>query len=345
MRVALLPSPGDAFLLNLWLSYYDKIWKSEVDRLIVHLNTSASAEIVDWIKLRVARSGGEVVYRKGQVDHGVAIQEMLDLCDSDDVVMLCEDDAPTRKSHAVDRWFAEVLSGQWDVVGSPRGCTSKWLLDAADDKWGVSATGNGDTGPSLWPCFLFARVSTLLEAAPFSATGWKAGEIVAGVGVPAPEDTNSDTFVAASLRLRGAGKRIHIVNQYHLGSTDEIDSLNKRGAFSGDAPWLHIGSLSSGFNGLLKNADGQALGLTEIEPKRALGWQSEVEYAPMTLQECEEYERRIAWLFLAVNSANPEDLPELQVEYRAAIDRAASFYGLRRDKIHEMMSWFEELLP
>ena len=38
-RGALLPYPGDPYLLNYWLKFYDDIWGKEVDKLYIYLNS------------------------------------------------------------------------------------------------------------------------------------------------------------------------------------------------------------------------------------------------------------------------------------------------------------------
>ncbi len=215
-RAALLPTPGDPFLVAYWLRNF-RVWRREVDVLRVLVNGQADCHALDLIAAEVAAAGGEFDWLPEMTDHGVLLGELIDGCDAD-TVLLVEDDAYVRNPQMVAACFQRIERGEVEVVGSPRGCASAFLLERAERRWPeLPATGTEDTGHALWPSFLFARRETLLATdRNFGAQSWQAGELVPGLRARAPEPVSADTFVATSYQLRDRRVPIALVPQYRL---------------------------------------------------------------------------------------------------------------------------------
>jgi hypothetical protein len=91
-RAVILPYPGDPFLLNYWLYFFDNVWGGEVDKLYIYLNSPAEDSVIEYIKdLCSARPKIHLTYNPIRTDHGICIDRTLDIV-SEDLVMLIEDD-------------------------------------------------------------------------------------------------------------------------------------------------------------------------------------------------------------------------------------------------------------
>jgi hypothetical protein len=262
-RAAILPFPGDPFLLHYWLDFYDKIWGNEIDHLYIYLNSPIEKPVVNYIeKICAQRPTITLIYNPVQTDHGLAINATLDLV-KEEYIMLVEDDGFIFKSGMVDQCFKYLESGQADIVGSKRGSCAFEILEAAKQKWGLDYEGYGDQGCNFWPCFFFCKKDLLLKTdRQFCAQAWKRGEVIEALGyMVEPEIVRGDTFVNTSLQLMAMvpQNRIVYVPQYH-GSPDDIQHYEqKMNLFDGKAPWCHIGSLSSGVGGILMDEYGRSL--------------------------------------------------------------------------------------
>lgn len=345
-RAAILPFPGDPFLISYWLRFYDEIWGGEVDQLYIYLNTFAEKAVVDYIKARVAKSKNiTFTYNPSQIEHGDAINHALDQV-KEDLVMLIEDDAFIFRSGVVDRCFKTIESGEKDIVGSKRGSCSFEILNAAEAKWNIPATGFGDNGCNFWPCYFFTKTDILKKTSRrFGARAWHKGETIDPLQlvVEAPEVVG-DTFVNTSLELRAMipEDRIAYVPQYHA-SPDDIDHFRKQVfLFDGKAPWTHIGSLSSGVGGVLRDNQNRALTKRFIEPEKG---PTVLEAWANSDGEKREWERRVAWW--ATFYENAKDLNEEIVEfydlYGQAVQRIIDQYGLSSSNIRQMQKAYRTL--
>lgn len=325
-RAALLPTPGDPFLLTLWFDNYAR-WSHVVDRLYIHINTSAPKPVVDWIKARAEEHENTfVIYSPNQIEHGEALRQMVELS-TEDVLMLIEDDAFIIKPDFVASCFAGIESGSAHLIGSRRGSCSQWLYDTASQKWGVDNTGLGDNGPNFWPNFLFAKREHLKEVRNFGAKHWEVGEHVPHLNATAPEFQASDTFVEASLQLRAMGLDIVYVPQYHGATDDSHDYEDKKNIWDGYCPWFHVGSLSSGYNGMLKPD-------SPIDREHF-----------STQQEKLELERRIVFYKWGLEKAATKmGLPNEKRAYKEAIQRLIREYELNEGRINQRLLWYKEAL-
>lgn len=330
-RAAFLPFPGDPFLLHYWLKLFKDTWIDEVDRLYIAHNSSIEPEVAEYIEDLARRVVGDkltFLYTPRQTDHGLAINQMLDAC-QEDHVMLIEDDGFIFKKGVVDQLFLQLESGNFDVIGSKRGSCSLEILEAAKKKWDLDYSGYGDQGCNFWPCFFFTSRDLLIKTdRNFCAKGWKQGEMIDSIDYEVrPDVVVGDTFVNTSLQIRNMvpKNRIRCIPQWH-GSPNDLEDFEKRvDLFSGNAFWCHIGSLSSGIGGVLCDDFGHSLSRRDGEPA----------YVHALLPDCcstdnekKEWERRIQWWLTFWENREVGKIDYFAAEYRKAIDRVIVQYGL-----------------
>lgn len=164
-------------------------------------------------------------------------------------MMFIEEDGIVLDPTFISRCFKLLEDGHYDLIGSPRMSCSPEIADAAATKWRLDYTGLGDKGPNFWPNFLFVKRTDLLKTdLHFTPKGWQVGQkiYVLDHTVKEPE-VRGDTFVWASLQLRGMGLRIKEIPQYHSSPYDLEHLQCGEGVFDGNAPWFHLGSLAGDF--------------------------------------------------------------------------------------------------
>ncbi len=343
-RAAILPYPGDPFLLNFWLRFYDTVWGDEVDKLYIYLNSPIEAEVVEYIRDRIRRSNNTVLlYEPQMADHGASINKTLDHID-EEFLMLIEDDAIVFRSGMVDMCFGLLESGKYDIVGSKRGSCALEIIEAAQKKWNIPETPYGDNGPNFWPCYFFSKTETLKATTRhFGARAWNKGEKITpldyDVEVPV---VNGDTFVNTSLELRAMipEERIYYVPQYHLHPDDWRNFERGLTVFDGKAPWLHIGSLSSGVTGILRDDQNRPLASRlSMEPKGP----TVLEPWANTEMEKQEWERRICFWLMFWDNRELDKIVEFADAYKAAIDQVIWQYHLNIKNILKMQSIYKSL--
>lgn len=330
-RAAILPYPGDPFLLNYWLNNYQKYWEKEIDKLYIHFNSPIEKPVAEYIMDRISRTGNIVCkYKNGHTQHGDAINEMLSLV-TEKYIMLVEDDGFIFKSGFVDQCFKFIEDGQYDLVGSKRGSCAMEILIRAKELWDLDYEGPGDQGPNFWPNFLFTTAETLKTKTDrdFNSRAWVRGQVIPELAnyIVKDELIASDTFVHASLQLRSTvpKTRILCLPQYH-GHPDDLDFYRaKVGLFSGAAPWCHIGSLSSGASGILTDNQGRSLSKRLNEAPHPT---DELPKYCNTDFEKREFERRVQWWLTFWEKREPGKIDEFAVLYKNAIERIIQQYRL-----------------
>lgn len=347
-RTAILPFPGDPFLLNYWLDLYDRVWCDEVDFLFIYMNSPIEKEVVDWIYERVKKSkNAKIYYTNVQMEHGHVIDHCLDLVDSK-YVMLIEDDGFIFKKGQVDRCFKQLESGNYDIVGSRRASCAMEILKRAQELWGLSYEGEGDTGPNFWPNFFFCERELLIKTdRNFAAKAWKKGDSIDGLGNYLVQDDviYGDTFVNISLQLRAMVPegRILCVPQYH-GHPDDLEHWKEgRYLFDGQAPWCHIGSLSSGVGGLLMDRNGRRLARRKIDPPLD---STILPNICTTYMEHREFERRVQWWLTCIENVDEEEVKpiwEFYVLYKEAIARIIAQFELSMNDIRKRQNAYTSL--
>lgn len=347
-RIVFLPTPGDPFLLRYWMRFF-KRWESEVDRLCISLNTYGSPESVEAIRTMAAAASpkAEIYYVDGQIEHGDAINDLLLLSkveENEDSIMLVEDDGFVFRAGIVDECFKQLELGLADVIGSKRGSCAMEIIETASARWGIPIEGYGDQGCNFWPNFFFTQRS-LLEKTDrnFAAKHWDKGEYIAPLDHTLWEEANGDTFVWASLQLRGMvhPSRIRYVNQYHLNTFDIDDADRGENVFNNVAPWFHVGSLSSGWSGVIRDEHNRPLAKAwNTEPKEVWNlppWAN-------TQDEKQEWERRITFWQLAVEDSPMDYLPELRAEYLKGLDRVIQYFHLNEARIIKRKVMYNRLI-
>ena len=213
-RAALLPTPGDPFILAYFLKFFKEVWYNEVDRLYIYFNSPIEGAVVDAVEELCRDPKITFIYRDNYSDHGGGINAMLDIC-TEEYVMLIEDDGLVFKPRAVSDAFEWIESGQIDIVGGSRGSCALEIVEQAKQVWGTDGHG-----PNFWPNFFFIKKEKLmLTDRNFNAKAWYRGERVAGLGLFVDSDVMyGDTFVNTSLQLRAMQLRIRLENQYHLNT-------------------------------------------------------------------------------------------------------------------------------
>lgn len=342
-RAALLPHPADPFLFNYWLSFYERVWHHEVDKLYVLVNSPIESSVIDYMERRAMQAPNvDFTYMNKQIEHGNAIDLLLTRC-SEDYVMLCEDDGFIFKAGAVNTAFEYLDNDMADIVASPRGSCSTEIWDRAKELWGLDYSGTGDTGPNFWPNFFFTKREILLATdRNFGARAWMQGETIEPLNlIVEAERYVGDTFVNTSLQLRAKGYRIKEIPQYH-GSPDDVEHFGDRKyLFDGQAPWVHVGSLSTGTHGVLMDNQGRALGRRLIDAPKPEG--AVLGAHCNTDAEKKEWERRVAFWELFYESADREAIPSFRLLYRQAIDRVIEQYGLSQKRIETRKGMYHTL--
>lgn len=343
-RTAILPSVGDPLLLRFWLNHYEQVWCSEVDELIVSINSSAEPAVAGYMQdLVESTKKAKLIYVPVQTDHGVAIDRALD--QAGELVFLIEEDAFVLERGKVDGCFRVLERDEKDIIGSPRGSCSPEIWDYVRDFWGLMYASDGDVGPNFWPNFFFCKRGLLTETdRQFCAQAWEAGEMLPGLNMKAKGFCNGDTFVNTSLQLRAKDPRIAVVPQYHGHPEDMAKRAEGKGLWDGNCPWFHMGSLSSGVTGVLTTDDGRPLNCKHKEPKPE-GWQLP-SYANTEMEQI-EWERRIAWWMMSLEAADddPTDpIPDYRNEYRQALQRVIQQFGLSPSRIIRSIVGYKELL-
>lgn len=344
-RAALLPFPGDPFLLNYWLHFFDTVWGDEVDKLYIYLNSPVEPDVVNYIRgLCLDRPKINFTYNPQQIEHGDAINNTLDLI-TEKHVMLIEDDAFIFKKGQVDWCFAQLESGAYDIVGSKRGSCAMEILKRAQFVWGIDYSGEGDQGCNFWPCYFFSEVALLKRTdRNFKAKAWFDGQTIEPlkytVDVPV---IYGDTFVNTSLQLRAMipESRIMYVPQYHAHPEDLKYYEQGVYLFDGRAPWTHVGSLSSGIGGLLKDDRNRSLARRTIDPPEHATvlntdyCQSEMEH--------QEFERRVAFWITFWGYSEEGKIKDFRQLYWEAIEQLIAQYGLRIKEIRKRQEAYRTL--
>lgn len=352
-RAALLPYPGDPFLLNYWLSFFDKVWGKEVDALYIGLNSPIEENVRDYIYDRIDHSrqltNKKIVvhYQNTMADHGPTINKLLDLVD-EQYVMLVEDDGFIFKEGTVNWCFQELERGGYDIVGSKRGSCHEEITHAAFKKWGIQIEGEGDQGPNFWPNFFFSSKELLLKTdRNFAAKAWHKGDYIKELDYTVLSDViYGDTFVNTSIQLRGLvlPHRIRYVPQYHGHPEDLKHAEENKYLFDGKAPWTHVGSLSSGVGGVLRDEFNRPL------DRRTTAIKEDKTVFPATWCQTEmekkEWERRLQWFstFYEFYRPNKVNMVDFYDAYGIAIQQIIKAFGLSVKNIRRRQEVYKERL-
>lgn|GEM_PF-1704549 len=343
-RAALLPTPGDPFLLDLWLKSFEKIWFDEVDKLYVNVNSCLPKHVVGSVIKRLQRNGKtEVSYDDRMLDHGNSLTKLVRAC-TEDLVMLIEDDAFIFKRGRVDSCFRSLERREYDFVGSPRGSCHMGIFYRGMEKFGKPTVGF-DTGPNFWPNFFFCRRTDLLKTdMNFCGVTFEKGRYIPVLDWTVDEDSaHSDTFVWASLQMRSLGLKAGYVEQYKMHPNDFDECRTRTNCFSGKAGWFHSGNLSGSLHSWLRTEEGYPLATSigavpidmSVTPEEAKGHGMQ-----------DEFERRVSFLLIAHEASLNEysDLGEFRKAYHKGTDLLIRRYLLDRKRIGRRIAMYKRLL-
>lgn len=348
-RAALLPFPGDPFLLHYWLRQFDNVWQDEVDALYIYHNSPAESTVRDYIK-RMCQTRPKVRFLESfeQKEHGAVIDEMLEVCDETHV-MLIEDDCFIFRKGVIAAAFEAIEQNRKLIIGSKRGSCSMEIMSRAKALYNIDYEGEGDQGCNFWPNLFFTTKEVLVKTdRNFGAKAWHQGQEIKYLSSPdltyltQGEIAVGDTFVNTSLQLRHTYPEhlIHYIPQYH-GSPEDLDHYEQRKyLFDGLAPWVHVGSLSSGIGGVLMDDQGRSLIRRTREPAKGeaiLGnWCN-------TDAEKREWERRVQWWQTFYEQRDTAEIPEFADLYRVGIERVITQYRLSLKRIRQRQSAYRTL--
>lgn len=347
-RAAILPFAGDPLLLHYWLELFYRVWCDEVDHLYIICDSTIEKSAIRYIEYLCTEDPEKMTYIYNPVkeQHGDKILRGLLACE-EKYVMQIEDDAYIFKTGMVDWCFQQLESGEYDIVGSKRGSCHSEILERAKQIWGIPTDGAGDQGCNFWPCFFFSTKELLLRTdRNYNSRAWVQGEIIAPLQdyVAVAPVVPADTFVNTSLQLRAMipEKRILYVPQYHAHPDDykHYEQHTEYTPFDGHASWTHIGSLSSGVDGLLMDDQCRPLARRLIDPPK--GVTILPDYCN-TEMEVMEFERRVQWWQSFWLNRDPEEIKEFSDLYRRAIDRIIVQYKLNRKRILQRQQIYKEV--
>lgn len=329
-RAAILPYPGDPYLLNYWLKFFRNVWYKEVDKLYIYHNSTIEDEMEKYIAKIAIDPKIRYIYEPQVIEHGEVINRALDYV-REDHLMLIEDDAYIFKSGLVDYCFKRLESGDYKIVGSKRGSCSEEISKVARDKWGIQMDGEGDQGCNFWPCYFFVGTNDLktLTSRNFGANGFNRGDLIKPLDhIVQGESLASDTFVLASLELRShiLENQIYYIPQNHAHPSDIEYAERGVYLFNQGTYWTHVGSLSTGIGGVLRDDQNRPLVRRKIDPPMG---ETILPNPPKSDMEKREWERRTSfWMNFYENASDNRGSEEFYQLYGSAIDRLINQYRL-----------------
>jgi hypothetical protein len=237
MRAALLPTPGDPFMLAYWLRNYET-WAAAVDDLVVLVNGQTDPEVLAYDRAIVEAAGGRFFSTPDRIGHDGAILRLLQLTGARHVV-LCEDDAYVRKPAEVARAFARIEDGELDIIGSPR---HEDYASSPLQVWPDELTKeHEEVRRGFWPAFLFiARDDLLSTDRIFGDRRWNIGNTIAGLDMPVTRDLceyvgispnyiHLDTLFGTTFQLRARNPKVELVHHVRLFDAAGSGAVDRRG--------------------------------------------------------------------------------------------------------------------
>ena len=351
-RAALLPTVGDPFILSYWLSFYEKVWKDEVDQLYVRLSHFPWIPnvVMDYTRDLLNRTTRCTWSEAEMENHGPALTHLVNQCQQD-LVVFVEEDSFTWKPGHFDAQFKLIESRTTDLVGSPRLSCSQPIWDATEAKYGkLENQPYGDPGPNWWPNGFFIRKADLLRTdMDFANHHWPIGERIAELNLEATNATGmlvGDTMVWMSIQLRALGLRNIDIPQYHSWPLDlELHDEGPKHLWDGVCPWVHVGSLST-------TVVGGADQCFFAEPTAFKAYvqhlrdycDSEPHSAPSTRRE---FRRRFAWIRLILESAwqYTHAISEWRDRYAQNLSQIPAILGLDTEYMARLQAAWREVIP
>jgi len=350
-RAAILPYPGDPFLLHYWLELFYRVWSDEIDKLYIICNTPVEKQVAEYIEFLCTEGDDNKIdftFIDHHIQHGDAIRMGLEKA-TEEYVMLIEDDAFIFKPGIVDECFKKIENGEFDIVGSKRGSCHPEILERAKQIWGILTDGIGDQGCNFWPCYFFSKRELLLQTdRDFNSRAWTQGDKIGPLQdyeVMAPV-ISSDTFVWASLQLHQIvpERRILYVPQYHAHPDDakHFEQRAEYTPFDGLASWTHIGSLSSGVSGAIMDDQGRSIAKRFTEPPHGPTVLPSAWCDTTSEMQVMEWERRVQWWLTSWEHRDIEQIKEFAELYKKGLDQLIIQFKLNTKRIQQRQRIYKE---
>jgi hypothetical protein len=287
-RAALYLTMGEPYLNELWFELFKRNALDDIDMLYVAVDPPRDDIPSDnrnyFINIFTEHPKVTILHN-GAPSLTSALQTLYHNCKEKYYVLL-QDDCFVLQNHGLVPYFDQIESGYYDIIGSPlRNYYPQSLQDQLIEQYGGDDKDWGyypflHAGFSYWQNMVFGKTQDMLDTgATFEYGGYGPLSKVDFLDKPMPESSGFDIFVPEILMHRKAGKKMGYNDQVHLTRDDLQDYLNKRGGFTGNAPWVHLGGFS--------NFYGDIVQFKEKEKTTDPG-------------VIKEYERRSAWYMLMI---------------------------------------------
>ena len=344
-RVALLPTAGCPFTTAFYFHFFEKYWQDEVDRLFIHFNATVEKEVADFCRDLVTKNDKVVfLYENRLLSMFVALTQLVE-ASGEDHVLFIHDDAIILRRGVVDKYFGMVESGEYDAVGTPRGCCDPLISDQTIKKFKLSEE-ESKGGPNFWMCFFFCKRSDVDKTdknfGPYH--GFKGGSYVKELDWVVPDVSapglGHDVGVWFSIQMRSLGLRFKYTEVKGPSGREFEDYREKKGQFAGDVEWLHLTSLSRSMYSEYIDENDIPIGNRKRVNVRPI---------PFTPQEWHRgwnHERKAGWWVMIMERFwdDLEPIAEFRDLYRDAVYRYHRRSGLNLSRVNQLATIYKELV-
>ena len=244
MRIALVPTSGDPYVLGLWLRSFERFWRSAVDQVYAAISAPVEQAVLRAMLSRLRGAGVEPVVfpeLRSLLPHGEAIARLLARCGDGNVLLLDEDALPLRAGE-VDRHFRALEGGGYDIVGCGTANCSFGLYARSREVFGMEE-------PHFSPSFFFAGSYVFdWTDREFEGRRFAKGDYIAPLDLLCEQEEDADCFVWASIQMRARHPRVLGLGRWE--GPEEADSPR----FEEDPAWVHLGALGQGKEILVDDA-------------------------------------------------------------------------------------------
>ncbi len=321
MRSVFIPSRGDPITFRLVMYFFQTVWKDEVDKLYVNVNSSCEKEVIDYIESFCKDPKVVFSYDDHFLDHGNSLTKMFKQ-GNEEFIGFMEDDSLVYKKGAVDKHFKYIESGGYDAVGVLRWSCSGELIDRGREIFKLYEYKYGPGG-WFWPCFFFAKRSDIAKTElNFCGKNFKKGENIEPLSWTPEMNLASDTFVYFSMQMRALNLRF-------LDIPTPCDVTDP--SFS----WVHTTSLSSPMEYILLDKDGYAVARRKSETKFKAP-----EFVPSDLGEIT---KKFAWMTLCLEKFWDEfdKIRDFRDVYKDSMERYIDKFSFDKGQIRRYVDSYK----
>ena len=247
----LLPTPGDPLILETWIVNYKK-YEHLIDECLICVNHlvsdfEISEKTTSELNLFYESFKSDkikIFYNHNVNSHGLILKFLYEKAKGD-IIFLMEDDDFILDISLLSDNFNKIKNGECEIIGIPRNCCSRELIQIFFEKYNRSNVG-------FWPTNFMCKKSLLDQTdLNFSEKIFNSGELIKELDYVVMQNIYSDTMVFLSLQLNYLTNNIcYLKTSYHSHANDNVDLSIKenQNELIGS---LHIGSLSSVYNSFL----------------------------------------------------------------------------------------------